>query len=210
MISSNNHASPTGILPFLIPAYSNTSDTQTPIPSTNLPKYAKQIGHEVPEPTSMRYEAYQSVIDTRIRSAWLYSLYLNPQNFAAVAVPLYIAPTTSSGIVNWALASQLRAAAETELLKTSVKIDADDLYAEAEKAFEALSILLGENEWFMPCDGSDEVEPTLFDASVFAYTHLLLDEDLAWKDKKLVRCVTKRRNLVEHRDRLYRKYWGDR
>jgi metaxin len=83
-------------------------------------------------------------------------------------------------------------------------IDVDDLYSEAEKAFEALSILLGGDLWFF---GGDR--PTLFDASVFAYTHLILDEKMGWKEKKLVRALRKRENLVEHRERLLVRYFDE-
>jgi metaxin len=77
------------------------------------------------------------------------------------------------------------------------------LYSEADKAFEALSILLGEDSWFF---GSDR--PGLFDASIFAYTQLLLDDTLGWKEKKLCRALGRRDNLVQHRERLLVKYYG--
>jgi metaxin len=101
------------------------------------------------------------------------------------------------------MAHQLRAAAEGELLKHTSIIDTDDLYSEADKAFEALSILLGDNPWFF---GNEK--PALFDASVFAYTHLLLDEGLGWKEKKLCRALGRRENLVQHRERLLVRYYG--
>lgn len=101
------------------------------------------------------------------------------------------------------LAHQLRSAAESELLKSSSKIDAQSLYHEAKKAFEALSVVLGEDDWFF---GSEE--PTLFDAGVFAYTHLLLDEDLGWRDDKLGSSVRERGNLVRHRERILTRFWN--
>lgn len=97
----------------------------------------------------------------------------------------------------------LRAAAEAELLKQSAVIDADDLYSEADKAFEALSTLLGDDLWFF---GGDK--PALFDASVFAYTQLLLDDGLGWKEKKLCMALRSRENLVLHRERLLVRYFG--
>jgi metaxin len=98
----------------------------------------------------------------------------------------------------------LQSAAEAEILKITSVIDVNDLYSEADKAFEALSIMLDENEWFFGGDA-----PTLFDASVFAYTHLLLDERMRWKEERLVRTVMKRVNLVEHRDRLLVRYFAN-
>ncbi len=133
----------------------------------------------------------------------LYTLYLEPLNFSAVAYPLYIAPISSNPFVRATIARQLRAAAETELLKHTSIIDTDDLYSEADKAFEALSILLAGDSWFF---GNEK--PALFDASVFAFTHLLLDDGLGWKEKKLCRALRTRENLVQHRERLLVRYYG--
>jgi metaxin len=75
LISSNNHASPTCILPFLIPAVQDggrgTPDSLLPIPSNKLVKYVSEKGGKVHEPDSVRYEAYQSLLDNRIRNAWV-------------------------------------------------------------------------------------------------------------------------------------------
>jgi metaxin len=115
-----------------------------------------------------------------------------------VAYPLYVSPTSSNPLVRASISHQLRVAAEAELLKHTSIIDTDDLYSEADKAFEALSILLGEDSWFF---GNN-------DASVFAYTQLLLDDELGWKEKKLCRALRRRANLVQHRDRLLVRYFG--
>jgi metaxin len=120
-----------------------------------------------------------------------------------VAKRLYVLPTSSNILVRTIISRQLQSAAEAELLKNTPVIDINDLYGEADKAFEALSILLGQAEWFFGGDA-----PTLFDASVFAYTHLLLHETMRWKEKRLVRTVRKRANLVEHRNRLLVRYFG--
>lgn len=80
-------------------------------------------------------------------------------------------------------------------------IDADSLYAEAERALEALSTVLARNEWFF-----GRAAPGLFDASVFAYTHLLLDSNMGWKEDRLVKAVQKWENLVQHRERILDEY----
>jgi len=133
----------------------------------------------------------------------LYTLYLEPQNFSTVAYRFYVAPTSTNPLVRASISHGLRAAAEEELLKHSSIIDTDDLYSEADKAFEALSILLGDDPWFF---GNET--PALFDASVFAYTQLLLDDSLGWKEKKLCTALRRRDNLVQHRARLLAKYFG--
>lgn len=124
-------------------------------------------------------------------------LYLDSENFEAVARRLYVEPATTSSLVRTALSLQLQQAARDELLKTSPYIDVADLEADAGGAFEALSALLGENEHFF-----DRPKPGLFDASVFAYTHLILDESLGWKRNRLAQQLREHKNLVQHRERL--------
>ena len=221
LVSSNNHASPSGSLPFLLPSSTSapTPEAALPVASNKLLKYAKEHGGIVKESRNLRYEAYQSLLDHRIRNAWvslprkplvhepntsqLYTLYLEPLNFTAVAYPLYVSATSSNSLVQVSIAHQLQTAATAELTKHTPVIDAADLYSEADKAFEALSTLLGEDDWFF---GNEK--PALFDASVFAYTHLLLDKNLGWKEEKLCRALRQRENLVRHRQRLLVRYYG--
>ena len=89
-----------------------------------------------------------------------------------------------------------------ELLKPSPVIDVKALFREAEKAFEALSELLGDDEYFF-----SQGQPGLFDASVFAYTHLLLDEGMGWSETRMQEGLLKYGNLVEHRHQLLEKYF---
>ena len=51
--------------------------------------------------------------------------------------------------------------------------------------------------------------PGLFDASVFAYTHILLDESLDWKDKRLTESLKHYSNLVEHQWRIVEGWFGN-
>ncbi|KAH8811791.1 hypothetical protein F5884DRAFT_290080 [Xylogone sp. PMI_703] len=211
IVPSNNHASPTGILPFLLPSYSSASAQEAllPVPSSKLVKYAKEHGGRFKEIDDTRYEAYQSLLDHRIRNAWLYALYLEPSNFESIVLPLYIDSQSRSSLVRLPSVHSLRAAAESELRKRSTSgiIDVDDLYNEADKAFGALSIFLGKDDWF-----SRSEKPGLFDACVFAYTELLLDESLGghggWQEGRLGRALVGCRNLVLHRERLRKRYFG--
>ncbi|KAL8698760.1 MAG: hypothetical protein Q9201_006391 [Fulgogasparrea decipioides] len=210
-VPSSNHASPTGSLPFVIPASSTTEastlDTVTPISSNKLADWASQNGHVTKqESENMRYDIYMSLLDHRIRNGWLHTLYLVPANFNAVARRLYIEPSTSSSPVRYALSNTLQAAALAEILRSSTSpvVDIDALYRESDNAFSAVSELLGDNDWFF---GEDM--PGLLDAAVFAYTHLLLDELMGWKtaEEKLGEGLREGRwkNLVEHRRRIYEK-----
>ena len=200
-VPSNNHASPTGALPFILRT-SPSDARQPPVPSNKIYKWVNsQTGREE-EPLGMRFDAYSSLLDHRIRAAWLHALYLDEMNFHAVARRLYIENASSHAIVQATMSYQLKQAAKEELLKFSTYIDEADLYVEAGNAFAALSTILGDQEFFF-----GQQQPGLFDASVFAYTYLLLDETLRWQNKRLANSLRKRKNLVAHRDRLFEKYF---
>lgn len=202
-VASNNHASPTGVLPFVTPAMSSDSiSSPQPIPSNRIMKWAtEQVGAKE-KPTSMRYEAYVSLIDHRLRNAWLFTLYLDELNSEAVAKRIYIDPTSSNTLVRMVSHHQLQQAARDELLKSRSYIREDELYTEAGTGFVALSTLLGDDDHFF---GNDK--PTLFDASLFAYTHLLLDEAMNWQNTRLRDCLKENQNLVQHRQRLLENYF---
>ncbi|KAF2659637.1 hypothetical protein K491DRAFT_765925 [Lophiostoma macrostomum CBS 122681] len=212
LVSSNNHASPSGALPFLLPSHESESiptelsRATQPVPSAKLQRWTmNNSSSAVEEPGDLRYEAYLSLLDHRIRRAWLYTVYLSP-NTTSLAEPLYILPSSTNPFVRLTLAHELRRAAEKELLKHSAVINADILYKEADEAFSALEMALGDDEWFF-----GNKKPGLFDASVFAYTHLLLDEGLGkgWVDTSLRDKVVGRRKLVQHRERILKAYYAD-
>jgi metaxin len=150
----------------------------------------------------MRHDAFSSLIDYRIRNAWLFNLYLDQQNSEAVAKGLYIRPVSSNSLVQTTLYRQLQRAARSELLKSRSFISEKELYLDAEVAFLALSNLLGDDTHFF-----GGITPTLFDASVFAYTHLLLDESMNWQNTVLAESLMKMGNLVQHRQRLLESYF---
>jgi metaxin len=196
---SNNHASPSGSLPFLLPA-----NTTKPIASAKFEDWT--TGQATRKSSAItqysRQEIYTSLLDHAVRRAWLYLLYLDPNNFSHVAKRLYITPSSSSTFVTMAISYQLREAATQELVKITPVVKAEDILNEAGDAFEALSTLLGGEGWFF---GSST--PTLFDASVFAYTHLLLDEGMGWENNPLAERLATFQNLVGHRERILGEYY---
>lgn len=119
----------------------------------------------------------------------LCNLYLDPAH-SSLRRDLYINPATTTGIVREILSYQLESAAQNEVLKAGPGggggggANLDEIFVEAEEAFEALATLLGADEWFFGADG-----PSLFDAAVFAYTHPLLDENMGWRQQRLGECV---------------------
>ncbi|KAI0971551.1 hypothetical protein F4678DRAFT_88139 [Xylaria arbuscula] len=202
---SNNHASPTGALPFLLPP-STPSDprSQRPIPSNKLEQYGLDNGKSKPPgDLGPRLDAYESLLDHRIRNAWLYTLYLSPAN-ARLLEHLYIAPVTSSRPVRTTILYQLRRAAELEILKSTSRdaINPADLYLGAKEGFRALDAILGDEDWFF-----GTTVPGLFDATVFSYTHLILHDDLAWENRRLNDILKEFPRLASHRTRIFKRCW---
>lgn len=73
---------------------------------------------------------------------------------------------------------------------------------EAANALLALSELLGQDQWFF-----GQGQPSMLDASIFAYTQLILDGSLQWGDNKLAEQVSQHQNLVGHRDRILNQFF---
>ena len=117
---------------------------------------------------------------------------------------LYIVPCSSNFYVQKTIAYQLQRAAQDELTKSSITntINAHDVLREAKTSLEALSDLLDDDEWFFGRQG-----PGLFDASVFAYTHLILDVKMRWSDNRLAEILMEFGNLVQHRYRILELYF---
>ncbi|KEZ38588.1 Uncharacterized protein SAPIO_CDS10579 [Scedosporium apiospermum] len=198
---SNNHASPTGALPFLL------TPSQTTIPASKLSLYvathATTPASTTPPP---RAETYLSLLDSALRPAYLYALYLSKSN-APLLASLYL-DSSLPRPVRASITHTLRTAAEEEILTSTRRqaLDPPYIYAEAEAALVALRDVLeaSETEWFF-----GEKETTVFDAAVFAYTNVLLDERLAWGDARLTEVVRAFEALVAHRERILGRYWPE-
>ncbi|KAF2725840.1 hypothetical protein K431DRAFT_238014 [Polychaeton citri CBS 116435] len=204
---SSNHASPSGSLPFLLPALSEKHGPlklQEPVSANKLRKWLKNCKEAKPveEPEDVRYEAYASLVEDRIRKAWLYQLYLEPSN-RSVVNRLYVSPCSSNTFVQLTIHHQLRNAAIAQLSTTSSTIVESELLRNADEAFSALSVLLGEDEYFFGQQG-----PGLFDASLFAYTHLILSDDaISWKTNRLGEVLKKYSNVMRHQQRITELYY---
>lgn len=204
--SSNNHASPTGALPFLLPPSTPSNPRpQKPIGSSKLEQYGLDNGKsKLADNLGSRLDAYESLLDHRIRNAWLYTLYLSPANVGLLA-HLYINTATTSWPVRAMLAYQLRNAAEREILRSTARdaIDPAALYRGSTEAWKALDAVLGDDSWFF---GSEV--PGLFDATVFSYTYLILHDGLEWGNSRLRGILTQFPRLLSHRDRVFQRCWG--
>jgi len=209
---STNHASPSGSLPYL-----ETPASSGPIPASKLRTHIARLPGVQPAPPSPPEAApHASLIDHPIRRAYLHALYLSREN-TPLLTRLYLAPATKSLPVRSVLLRQLRSAAEDEILAsgggyTASAIDVEDLYGDAEEALRALDSLLGGGEWFFGGgeEGGRKRGPTEFDAAVFAYTHVLLDDNLGWRDTRLGDLVRKCEGLVRHRGAMLLECWPER
>jgi metaxin len=220
-------------LPFLLPAAASPSSPAAPVSAASLLSYAKAHGTIATEPLPPRHQTYQSLLDNPIRAAWLHSLYLSPAN-AKLLDELYLRQASSSAAVRAVIHAQLRRAASDEIARclgagtassglfiigvdvglgltpppTAVDATAE-IYPAAAGAFDALAVLLRESTtgWFFGAD-----RPGLFDAAVFAYTQLLLEDrqevgGLNWEDRRLGDLVRAAGGgageLVRHRESMW-------
>ncbi|ERT02250.1 hypothetical protein HMPREF1624_00548 [Sporothrix schenckii ATCC 58251] len=261
LAASSNHASPTGALPFLQPSRrrtpsqpkskaTTTPQPPRPIPAHDFPEFVKKNAQESQSssssstviPSTLRDNpkaaAYQALLDTSLRRAWLHAVYLDetasstpstPKKASgqSIAARLYADAASTSPLIRCALAGQLRTAAAAEVWGSSSGAQAvtasatAQLYRDAEAALAALSTLLTEEDANEEADGRyffGSHEPTLFDAAVFSYTHLLLEDDddndqngrrprFRWHNRVLPDMVRAHPRLVEHRDHIVARYW---
>ena len=74
LVPSNNHASPSGALPFLLPASTTGSGALRPLTGERIHKYGKEhASNSLPDVSSFRMEAYQALLTQNIRPAWVRS-----------------------------------------------------------------------------------------------------------------------------------------
>ncbi|KAG9549914.1 hypothetical protein KCU77_g20276, partial [Aureobasidium melanogenum] len=86
---SNNHASPSGSLPFLLPANSSTPVASSKLESWSSTHSNSKSKGSSPDIQASRQDVYTSLLEHAVRRAWLYLLYLDPDNFDHVATRLY-------------------------------------------------------------------------------------------------------------------------
>ncbi|KAF2762771.1 hypothetical protein EJ05DRAFT_506453 [Pseudovirgaria hyperparasitica] len=207
LVPSNNHASPSGALPFLI---SNTDSSSSSggggvVPSNKLRRWAEENSavadgnnnnedEDNDDPTAAaqkreddaRHEAYISLVETSIRRAWLYTLHHTPL-FTSLTHPLYITPASQSIFIRTALSHQLRAAATAELLKSSTTTTTSTSSTSTTEGgiIDAEEIYTRADEAFEALErglGGEEwfsgkARPGWLDAVVFGYTGLVLRGD---------------------------------
>ena len=205
-----------------------------PVPTSEFAKYVKKTrvvaGSTAGLPVDSlaaidpRAPAYQALLDTSLRRAWLHAVYLDDDNSsqATVASRLYADAASSSMFVRTSLAGQLQAAAAAEVWGASTATPSAfavaHIYKDAAVALAALQSVLEDNDDDAPFFFNRK-EPTIFDAAVFSYTHLLLEDGdqsdnanaskrFRWHNAELCNLVRGRPLLVRHRDTVANRYWG--
>ncbi|KAI5820237.1 hypothetical protein BZA77DRAFT_301892 [Pyronema omphalodes] len=187
-VPSSNHASPSGALPFLI-----APENAETIPSNKLMQWIKKHGNPPEEDLeNPEIKALLALVETKLRDAWLYTLYLTPI-FWTLTQDLY--STTTSFLARLYLSHELQQAARQELANTRPLLahslltiplnyttspsvtgaisPAEEIYADLESALQALETILGDDEWFHGVEN-----PGYFDATVFGYVELMGMEEL--------------------------------
>lgn len=206
IVSSSNHASPSGALPYLQSARVSTNEPgSVQITSSKLLRWTESQTGTIDE-QDVRLDAYMALIDQNIRNAWLYYMYLNQENLRAVAEKIYITPISRSNSVRSILKYQLQQAAKEQLQRTTPTLDEEDILDSAEVAFRSLNTLLGHDTFFSKKD-----VPGLFDCALFAYTQPLLalsdtryDSSIRWADDALVQKILPYEALIRHTQNMLR------
>ncbi|EPE10196.1 dash complex subunit dad4 [Ophiostoma piceae UAMH 11346] len=205
-----------------------------PVPTSEFAKYVKKTravaGSTAALPIDSlaaidpRAPAYQALLDTSLRRAWLHAVYLDDDNSsqATVASRLYADAASSSMFVRASLTGQLQAAAAAEVwgasTATPTAFAVAHIYKDAAVALSAVQSVLEENDDDAPFLFNRK-EPTILDAAVFSYTHLLLEDDdqadnanaskrFRWHNSELSNLVRGHPLLVQHRDTIADRYWG--
>ncbi|KAK6329699.1 hypothetical protein TWF696_003569 [Orbilia brochopaga] len=209
---SSNHASPSGALPFLVVEHPVRSQPPQTVPASKLARWIEDnaassvntVDVDAPD-----YRAFSTLLDTSIRDAWLYAMYVDNTTLHTVTAPKYTA-ATPIWPVTALLAGQMRHAALASIRNSTssssaVTTTGRTLYAQAEDAWAALSTLLGQDQWFFGARDAG-----LFDASVFAYVHLILAAESTGSSSgaELAAGLRRHANLLEHEARIRRTWFS--
>jgi hypothetical protein len=104
LVSSSNHASPSGALPFLLPPPPSSLKPAVPLTGSKLHRYAISHGaSKLQEDEPSRLEAYQALLVNKIRPAWvsflLFPFEPQPLTLHSFIHSTYYPPTIPSSLV---------------------------------------------------------------------------------------------------------------
>ncbi|KAG0298934.1 hypothetical protein BGZ96_004241 [Linnemannia gamsii] len=196
--------SPSGKLPFLaLPDGSLVTDegfeqwVQENKPHSN--KSESLNIHEAAEAV-----AFSTLTESKIHAALLYTLWLEAPHFQGTTRQHYF------GHHKYYLGKLLNYMSKSNIvhsmLLTRTQIDRELIFEEAATAIEALSVQLGENEYYF-----GKSTPSSLDAIVFSYLHVILtlprirNAEDGGRSGELARMVKKHENLYKYSQNIWKK-----
>lgn len=146
-------------------------------------------------------DSYISLIENTLYDAWYYNFFMEPENFNVICL-LYVKEAWPVSIfMKWQLYNQIKK--KLSIRQKTGFLNGKEIYVDASHALHALSIKLGQDVWFFGAKS-----PSFIDATLFAYTHLILSTNLP--DDTLIHEIRKYKNLVEHSKRIYNMYFSEK
>ncbi|KAF9910516.1 hypothetical protein EC991_006333 [Linnemannia zychae] len=148
--------------------------------------------------------AFSTLAETKIHAALLYTLWFEAPHFHGTTRQHYF------GHHNYYLGKVLNYISKSNIvhsmLLTRTQIDRELIFEEASAALEALSVQLGNNEYFF-----GKSAPSSLDAIVFSYLHVILtlprirNAEDGGRSGELARMVRKHDNLFKYSQNIWKK-----
>ncbi|KAG4303624.1 hypothetical protein PCANB_000044 [Pneumocystis canis] len=199
------HASPSGTLPFFVPA--GVASSAYALSSTAFQTWLTQHGIElhpfINQPSlAADADSYLSLIENTLYDAWFCACFIERENFQTVTGPCYVNDVWPiRELIKWQLCRKIKKRL-SDRQKTGL-LNLNEIYADAAHALDAVAIRLGEDIWFFGAKN-----PTFIDATLFAYTYLVLSTQLP--GNTLMHALKKHTNLIDHATRLWKYCYMDK
>ncbi|KAI9485239.1 MAG: hypothetical protein EXX96DRAFT_473800 [Benjaminiella poitrasii] len=198
-------ASPSGRLPFLATVAGAVCDSQEIIQwvkeTRNMEKQVKSHQEQS--------KAFMALVETKLRAALLFSMWLEPLNANQITRKAYFGHVPKP--VDMIIFHRKQNEIVQRLLSDRDILVREEIYEDAARTLEALSIKLGDETYFY-----NSSEPTLMDAVVFSYLHCILsmphilDGQYTEEERKqastLSKLVRQHENLVRYAKAIYENW----
>ncbi|KAI8880481.1 hypothetical protein K501DRAFT_335374 [Backusella circina FSU 941] len=209
VISNSNEpeASPTEKLPFLATVVGSIYGEE------EILNWVKETLNKektlASEKDQQQSKAFETLVQTKLKAALLFSMWLEPINASEITYKSYFGhvPSPVDKVVSF---KQQNKVVQSLLADRDILVR-EEIYQDAAKTLEALSVKLGDNTYFF---GSSE--PTWLDAVVFSHLHCILSMpqivDGQFTDEErqqastLHKLVRKHENLVKYSKAIYENW----
>ncbi|KAI7904449.1 uncharacterized protein BX663DRAFT_431865 [Cokeromyces recurvatus] len=198
-------ASPSGQLPFLATVsgaiYDNKEIIQWVKETRGMEKQVETHGEQA--------KAFMALVETKLRAALLFSMWLEPLNANEITYKAYYGhvPKPIDRIISYKKHNKVIQG----LLADRDILVREEIYEGAAQTLEALSIKLGNDTYFFNSN-----EPTFMDAVIFSYLHCILsmphsvDDQYTEEERKqastLSKLVRKYENLHQYAKNIYENW----